>query len=335
MTALGTYLRKLTLLSLAGCVLSALATVSIALAAPPLTVRVSVSSSGAEGNSPSSNYSSAISAKHRYVAFDSSASNLVEGDSNDAIDIFVRDLKKGVTQRVSVDNTGVEGNSISYYPALSANGRYVAFYSYASNLIEGDHNDSSDIFVRDLKKGLTQRVSVSSEEIEANYGVDFETPALSANGRYVAFYSYASNLVPGDDNGFSDLFVRDLKKGVTQRVFLDGVRGTPYGYFPVYSPSISANGRFVTFTSTYGAGALMGCSTGFCSYTTNVVVYNLKTGVTKIVSDDPEAANNKAILSYSPSISASGRYISFGSTSSNLVEEDNNGVSDVFVRRMW
>lgn len=79
----------------------------------------------------------------------------------------------------------------------------------------------------------------------------------------------------------------------------------------------------------------MGCSTGFCSYTTNVVVYNLKTGVTKIVSDDPEAANNKAILSYSPSISASGRYISFGSTSSNLVEEDNNGVSDVFVRRMW
>lgn len=277
MTAPGTYLRKLTLLSLAGCVLSALATISIALAAPPLTVRVSVSSSGAEGNSPSSNYSSAISAKHRYVAFDSSASNLVEGDSNDAIDIFVRDLKKGMTQRVSLDSAGGEGNNGSYYPSLSSNGRYVAFASEASNLVTGDNNESADVFVRDLKKGVTQ----------------------------------------------------------TQCVFLDGARGTPYGYFPVYSPSISANGRFVTFTSTYGAGALMGCSTGFCSYTTNVVVYNLKTGVTKIVSDDSEAANNKAILSYSPSISASGRYISFGSTSSNLVEEDNNGVSDVFVRRMW
>ncbi len=168
------------------------------------TRRVSVSSTGAQGNSGS--FGPAISSAGRYVSFSSDASNLVPGDTNAAQDVFVRDRKLGTTRRVSVSSTGAQGNSVSFDPAISSAGRYVSFSSFASNLVPGDTNGTVDVFVRDRELGTTRRVSVSSTGAQGNR-LSFD-PAISSAGRYVAFSSAASNLVPGDTNGSFDVFVR-------------------------------------------------------------------------------------------------------------------------------
>jgi archaellum component FlaF (FlaF/FlaG flagellin family) len=143
------------------------------------------------------------------VAFWSVASNLVPGDTNHASDVFVRDLPSGTTQRVSVATDGTQANHGGDYLAISADGHHVAFRSDASNLVPGDTNGNYGVFVRDLQSGTTQLVSVATDGTQAN---DFsEALAISADGRYVAFDSYASNLVPGDTNRAYDVFVRDLK----------------------------------------------------------------------------------------------------------------------------
>jgi Tol biopolymer transport system component len=160
------------------------------------TERVSVDSTGAQAN----DYSlvPAISADGRYVAFASFASNLVAGDNNGILDVFVNDRQTGATERVSVDSTGAQANGWSDYTAISADGRYVAFGSIANNLVAGDTNGPIDIFVHDRQTRATERVSVDSTGAQANdYSVD---PAISADGRSVAFGSIASNLVAGDTN---------------------------------------------------------------------------------------------------------------------------------------
>jgi Tol biopolymer transport system component len=164
-----------------------------------------VHSNGAQGNDDS--HFAAISADGRYVAFHSDASNLVAGDTNNARDIFVRDRQMGTTERVSVHSNGAQGNDWSFDPAISDDGRYVAFESRASNLAPGYTNGTVDIFVRDRLMGTTERVSVDSNGTQANY--DSYSPDISGDGRYVAFQSLASNLVSGDTNGVSDVFVRD------------------------------------------------------------------------------------------------------------------------------
>src|SRR5439155_409199 len=148
-----------------------------------------------------------LSADGRYVAFASDASNLVTGDTGGRGDIFVRDLQTGVTTRASLDSGGAQGNASSDLPALSADGRYVAFASDASNLVSGDTNNVGDIFVRDLQTGVTTRVSLDSSGTQANGSSS--GPAISADGRYVAFTSLANNLVSGDTNNTWDIFVRD------------------------------------------------------------------------------------------------------------------------------
>jgi Tol biopolymer transport system component len=165
---------------------------------------VSVSSAGVEGNGDSRNAS--ISANGRFVAFDSEASNLIENDGNAYWDIFVRDRQKGKTRRVSVSSVGVDANQSSFEPSISADGRFAAFQSFASNLVENDNACCWDIFVRDRSTGTTRRVSVSSAGVEAN-GFSFNA-SISADGRFVAFDSEASNLVGDDTNLKSDIFVR-------------------------------------------------------------------------------------------------------------------------------
>jgi Tol biopolymer transport system component len=171
------------------------------------TTRVSVSSRERQANAGSQQAS--ISADGRYVAFVSFASNLVAGDTNGTWDVFMRDTAKGKTTRVSVSSGGQQGNDQSGTPSISADGRYVAFYSYASNLVAGDTNGKADVFVRDTVTGRTTRVSVSSRERQGN-GYSYE-PSISTDGRYVAFYSLASNLVAGDTNTAGDIFVRDRR----------------------------------------------------------------------------------------------------------------------------
>src|SRR5437867_1684115 len=173
------------------------------------TVRVAVDSAGAQGNSGS--FVPSLSATGRWVAFASGATNLVAGDTNAATDIFVHDRKTGQTVRVAVDSAGSQGNDSSFDPSISANGRWVAFDSLATNLVAGDTNAATDIFAHDRKTGETVRVSVDSAGIEGNG--DSSDPSLSATGRWVAFQSFATNLVAGDTNEASDVFVHDRRTG--------------------------------------------------------------------------------------------------------------------------
>ena len=178
------------------------------------TRRVSVSSGGGQANNFSSD--AALSADGRFVAFDSDASNLVPGDTNGTFDVFVHDRQTGTTRRVSLRTGGGQGNGSSFDAALSADGRFVAFGSDASNLVPGDTNAATDAFVHDRWTGTTRRVSISSGGSQGNG--DSIAPVLSANGRLVAFESIASNLVPNDTNGVFDVFIRDRRTGTTRRV---------------------------------------------------------------------------------------------------------------------
>jgi Tol biopolymer transport system component len=185
------------------------------------TRRVSVSSSGEQagpGSGPFGliglNGCPSISADGRFVAFESQASNLVDGDTNDATDTFVHDLRTGKTSRVSLSSSGEQGNDdspsgLSPTAAISADGRFVAFESLASNLVAGDTNDARDVFVHDLRTGETERVNISSSGVQGNQGnQEGLSPSISADGRFVAFYSGATNLVPGDTNDAADAFRR-------------------------------------------------------------------------------------------------------------------------------
>jgi archaellum component FlaF (FlaF/FlaG flagellin family) len=210
------------------------------------TRRVSTNSSGIQGDQ--SSYSSSISADGRYVALHSYATNLVPGDTNGAGDVFVKDTVTGTTRRVSTGSSGTQGDSDSNSPWISADGRYVAFVSYATNLVPGDTNGNMDIFVKDLVTGTTRRVSTDSSGTQGDSGsVD---GSISADGRYVAFYSSATNLVPGDTNGAPDVFVKDTVTGTTRRISTDssGAQGDSDSAIPVLQ-SISADGRYVTFYS--------------------------------------------------------------------------------------
>src|SRR5260221_597397 len=169
------------------------------------TERVSLDSAGTQGNY--SSYYPSISTDGRFVAFASGATNLVPGDTNGAQDVFVRDRQTGTTERVSVDSAGTQGNGNSLGSSISADGRFVAFGSAASNLIAGDPNATNDVFVHDFLNGTGDRRGLASYPTRATSDLCF--PSISADGRFVAFRGNASNLVPGDTNGWPDVFVRD------------------------------------------------------------------------------------------------------------------------------
>jgi Tol biopolymer transport system component len=149
------------------------------------------------------------------------------------------------TNRVSVSSTGAQGDNFSFQQSISADGRFVAFHSLASNLVPGDTNFAGDIFVRDRATLTTRRISVSSTGAQGNT-FSFDS-SISASGRFVAFASNASNLVPGDTNGIGDVFVRDRTTHATTRISVSstGAQGNDSSF----DPSISANGRFVAFRS--------------------------------------------------------------------------------------
>jgi Tol biopolymer transport system component len=156
-----------------------------------------------------------ISANGRWVAFESQATNLVGGDTNGVMDAFVVEWARGTVMRASVSDTGVQGNGQSRSPMVSDTGR-VLFTSAADNLVSGDTNATSDSFVRDVRRGETRRVNVSSAGVQGNYGSARGT--IDPKGRYVAFGSWASNLVPNDTNASADVFLRDLTRGTTVRI---------------------------------------------------------------------------------------------------------------------
>jgi Tol biopolymer transport system component len=283
------------------------------------TTLVSADPAGAVGNS--SSYYPSISADGRWVAFVSDARTLVAGDTNGVRDIFVRDRTFSVTVRASVDSYGHQGNGGCYRPMLSADGRFVVFGSDAGNLVEGDGNGTSDIFLRDLAGGTTVRVSVDSSGGEAN-GLSAQ-PSISADGRYVAFCSWASNLVPGDTNGVADVFVHDCATGRTARVSLDA--GGAQVMLDCSDPDLSADGRSVAFCS---ASPLV---PGDTNGKIDVFVRDLRTGRVARVSTDSNGGQSDGD-STSPVLSLDGRFVAFRSIATNLVAGDANAFADVFVK---
>lgn len=205
--------------------------------------RVSVDSAGAEQNG--SSYACALSGDGLVVAFESEATNLVAGDANALQDVFVHDRTTGITERVSVTTSGQEADGASWFPVLSADGRFVAFWSDATNLVPGDTNGQHDVFVHDRVTGTTECVSVDPSGGPGNsYSLG---PAISSDGRFVTFWGDASNLVPSDGNGDSDVFVRDRTTGVTTLASLTSAGKQVSGGSD--SPSISADGQVVGFVS--------------------------------------------------------------------------------------
>ncbi|HMB22438.1 MAG TPA: hypothetical protein VKP08_06405, partial [Anaerolineales bacterium] len=289
-------------------------------AAPGDTTRLSVASGGVQANGAS--FLPTISADGRYVAFSSDASNLVSGDTNGEGDVFVRDRQTNAITCISLDPGGVQGNSFSYLPAISANGRYVVFSSNASNLISGDTNNTGDIFVRDLETGTTTRVSLASDGTQ---GDNFSyNPSISADGRYAAFVSDATTLVSGDTNNTTDVFVHDLETHATTRISVAS-SGTQANNGSNWA-SISGDGRYVAFFSS--ANNLVSDDT---NERTDIFVHDLQMHTTTRVSLNSSGEQGNG-WSYFPSISADGRYVAFLSWSSNLVDDDTNGVGDIFVR---
>jgi hypothetical protein len=284
------------------------------------TERVSVDSFGVQGNYRS--FAPSISADGRFVAFSSGASNLVEQDNNGKYDVFVHDRDNGVTERISVDNQGVEGNSQSIYPQISASGRFVAFHSDASNLVTNDQNGKYDVFVHDRLNGTTELVSKDSSGVHGN--LSSLSASISTDGRYVAFYSEADNLVGNDGNSAGDIFVRDRISGITERVNVDSF-GVEANSWSSNELSISGDGRFVAFFS--NASNLVFHDT---NDTGDVFVYDRWNAITERVSIDSSGVEGNS-LSSAPRISEDGSIVVFHSTATNLVNGDNNQNSDVFV----
>ena len=286
------------------------------------TVRASVDSTGAEANGNSE--LPGISSDGRFVVFQSLASNLVTGDTNAAIDIFVRDMAAGTTTRISVDTAGTQSNGDSYRPRISGDGRFVVFESMASNLVAGDVNGVRDVFMRDLITGATTLISVDSSGVQGNG--PSENASISTDGRFVAFESHASNLVPNDTNAAWDVFLHDNATGTTTRISLS-TTGTQ-GDQDSANAAISPSGRLV----------------GFCSIATNLVdgdtngvydvfVRDLIAGKTTRISVDShgQQANDG---SFDPAISGDDRFVAFDSSATNLVDGDTNGWPDVFVKNL-
>ena len=284
------------------------------------TARVSLATAGTQANGPS--FRPSISGDGRYVTFESEASNLVAGDTNGVVDVFVHDRDTGATTRVSVDSVGAQGNGgASDAPAISGDGRYVAFQSLAGNLVSGDSNGTSDVFVHDRNTGQTTRASVGSAGVQGN--TTSSAPAISADGRYVAFESDATNLVGGDANGSRDVFVRDRTGGTTTRVSVGSAGGESESEST--NASISADGRWVAFRS-----AATNLVPGDTNSTWDIFLHDRDTGATTRVSVHSTGTEANGQSSH-PVVSADGSFVAFESEATNLVPGDGNGVRDVFV----
>jgi Tol biopolymer transport system component len=327
-------------------------------ACTPRTFRASLAFDGSQATGDPSSSSvtgdsrfPSISADGRFVAFSSSATNLVSGDTNGNGDVFVRDTCAGVssgcsstTFRVSISSSGAQGNSDSGGPAISADGRFVAFLSYASNLVTGDTNTQGDIFVHDTCFGAsgctpsTIRASLGNDGSQANDHLDTISPAINGNGRFVAFTSFANNLVANDTNGLADVFLRDTCAVATScapstmraSVASNGNQANQGST----DPSISQDGRFIAFDSL--ANNLVSPTT---TAPKDVFVRDTCLGAssctpTTILVSRSQSGSEGNGESFDPAVSANGTYIVFLSTSTNLISTGANGLQQVWLAKL-
>ncbi len=283
--------------------------------------RVSEGNGGVEGALLSD--VGALSDDGRYAVFSTQSGNIVAGDTNGFNDVFVRDRQTGVVERVSVDNGGGEANGASGGADISGNGRYVAYVSGATNLVAGDTNAKTDVFVYDRQADSVERVSV--DDLGGEGDGDSLLPKLSADGRYVAFQSEATSLlgVGNDNNGFRDVFVYDRQADTIVRVSVDDLGGEANA--DSVWPDISGDGRYVAFQSP--ASDLVAADTNGVN---DVFVYDCQAGTIERVSVDDGGGEANAGSRYA-AISADGRYVAYESSASDLVAGDTNGAIDIFV----
>jgi Tol biopolymer transport system component len=299
-----------------------------------LTERVDVAPGGMETPpGDGSTEGPVFSADGRYVLFGSAANNLLGpgGDTNGASDVFIYDRQLHVTQRISVGPAGVEADKASGNPAISTDLRFVAFSSQATNLLGpgGDTNGVSDVYVRDQMTGTCERVSVGPAGLQADGSSD--TVAISADGRFVAFRSVATNLLGpgGDTNGaFDDVFVHDRQTGITECISV--APDNTQGNLGSTGARISADGRFVAFQSS--SNNLLGVGGDTNSFA-DVFVRDRQTGVTELASVGLGGVQGNATSALGD-ISADGRFVVFESQATNLLGPgiDTNGAWDIFVR---
>ena len=288
---------------------------------------------GPKGDGPSSGGS--LSADGRWVAFESSAANLDPVDSDQTSDVFVRDLETGQLGLVSRASgaTGPKGDGPSSGGSLSADGRYVAFQSSAANLDPADPDHNSDVFLRDLQTSQLTLVSRADGAGGAKANLESGFPALSADGRHVAFTSRASNLDPTDTDTRSDVYVRDLLTGETSLVSrADGAGGAKAnGDSAIDGVALSADGRNVAFSS-----RASNLDPADPDRTEDVFVRDLQTHRTTLASraDGVAGAKGNGISDLAGSLSADGRYVAFRSLAWNLDPLDSPAGNDfdVFVR---
>ncbi|HTF88751.1 MAG TPA: hypothetical protein VK843_10110, partial [Planctomycetota bacterium] len=286
------------------------------------TVIVSVPAGGGQANQNCTHADIADDAST--VVFASTATNLVPGDSNQVSDIFRVDVASVAIERISKSHTGGQVDAECRFPDLSGDGSVCVFESPATNLVAADTNSSSDIFLIDFAAGTTELVSLTSAGIQSQTGACLR-PCLSRDGRYVAFQSSAADLVPGDTNQDTDVFVRDRQSGTLVRASL-AFNGSE-GLGTSDDPSISADGRFVVFSST--AANLVPGDTNTLH---DVFRRDLLFGTLERIS---EAAPFGQANGYSriASVSADGGSVGFASVASNLVPGDTNGKFDAFLRK--
>jgi len=282
------------------------------------TVRASVSSSGAQSNADSG--FARISNDGRYVVFASMASNLVSGDTNNTYDVFVRDLTAGTTARVSTTSSGGQSNQASSWPDVSADGRYVVFESPATNL-DGSISGSItgyQVYVKDTQTGAIKMLSRDSSNGAGNG--DSRQPQISCDGGTVAFYSEASNLVSGDTNGVSDIFVDSL--GWNADTLTNAtINGNAYSN----AVSISCDGNAVALQS-----AASNLVSGDTNSAQDIFEYNRLTQSFERVSVDSSSTQAVGNSSF-PAISGDGRFVTF-QNSSQMQANDTNNSSDTYIR---
>lgn len=325
---------KLGLINLAGGMLIALATVEAGASESVQAVSVAApgqpQSIGGNGDSTAS----IVSPDGRFVLFLSWANNLVTNDANGLfIDVFLRNRTNGTTTLVSENLAGTGGgNGHSLFPSASSDGRYVVFASAATDLVANDTNLVIDIFLRDLAGGTTTLLSVNQSGAGTANGESSE-PVMTPDGRYVAFVSAASNLVPNDTNGLADVFVRDLQSGTTILASENAVPPYP-GAGGSDSPALTADGRYLAFVSSSS-----NLVAGITNNSLDVYVRDLQTGVTTWAGTNAAAimlgvtnAAGKPLYAYNPVLSADGRFMAFkaaGAANLILRHDLQTGVTDL------
>ena len=321
---------------------------------------VSTKANGDQAMLPPTSHSSggapSISPEGRWVSFGSNASDLVPGDTNDEADVFLKDTRTGAIQRVSVSSSGAQGNGSAVSSSVSANGRFVVFPSYADNIVPDDTNAAIDVFVRDVRAKKTERISLRSGGAQGNSSgasglASAGGRAISSDGRYVMFSSFANTFVPNDSNGAFDIFVWDRKTKRVQRVTVGSDGHQADGST---SPgALSLDGRYVVVASS--ANDLTPGDTGFNGSSTvtvgrqpgdeDVYLYDTKSMTMEMLSVAPDGTEAKGLCtiagsalsdgsseSFGPTVSADGAWVGFQSCASNLATGDTNATRDEFLR---